>query len=136
MINSPVSIKEQRQTLLQKKEARLLQMVKLGEFVHHKVLENEYQQPELIEFSTQIINLDKEVYSLSKQIMEQTVSQEKCTQCQQPVTKDIKFCGNCGQLNAFYVDSQMPMKVCTTCNEEIEQKMQYCPCCGTQQGGI
>ena len=136
MVTNITSTKELRQQLLQKKETRLVQMIKLGEFVHQKALTNEYQNPELIEFSSELLSLDKDIYKLSKQIMEQTVSQEKCTQCQQPVSQDIKFCGNCGQLNAFYMDKQMPTKTCTTCEEEIEQAMQYCPCCGTPQGGI
>ena len=131
-----INVKEQRQLLVQKKEARVLKMIQLGEKVHNKLLLNSMEGTEFISDSAEILSLDKEIYTLSSSIMEQTQNQEKCTQCQNPISSDVKFCGHCGQLNSFYVDVTAPKKECTICEEQIDEQMQFCPCCGTEQGGI
>ncbi len=41
-----INVKEQRQLLVQKKEARVLKMLQLGEKVHKKLLLNELQEAE------------------------------------------------------------------------------------------
>lgn len=131
-----MNVKEQRQLLVQKKEARVLKMVQLGEKVHKKLLLNSMEGNEFMSDSAEILSLDKEIYTLSKSVMEQTQNQEKCTKCQNSIFLDVKFCGHCGQLNSFYVDVTAPKKECTICEEQIDEQMQFCPCCGTEQGGI
>lgn len=131
-----MNVKEQRQLLVQKKEARILKMVQLGEKVHKKLLLNGMVGSEFLSNSTEILNLDKEIYKLSKSIMEQTHNQEKCAQCQNLISSDVKFCGHCGQLNSYYADVNAPKKECTICEEQIDVQMQFCPCCGTEQGGV
>lgn len=131
-----MNIKEQRQMLIQKKEARVLKMVQLGEIVHKKLLSNNMEGAEFVSNSAEILSLDKEIYTLAKSIMQQTQNQEKCTKCQNPTSPDVKFCGNCGQLNPFYVDLASPKKDCPICEEQIDEQLQFCPCCGTEQGGI
>lgn len=131
-----MNVKEQRQLLVQKKEARVLKMVQLGENVHKELLLNNMEGSEFISYSTEILSLDKEIYNLSKSIMEQTQNQEKCAQCQNPISSDVKFCGHCGQLNSYYTDVTAPKKECAICKEQIDGQMQYCPCCGTEQGGV
>ena len=128
-----MDLKERRKLLVQKKEARVLKMVQLGEKVHKKLLLNSMESTEFMNDSAEILNLDKEVYTLSKSIMEQTQNQEKkCTQCQNPILSDVKFCGHCGQpLNVT-----IPKKECMICKEHIDEQMQFCPCCGVDQGGI
>lgn len=131
-----MNVKEQRQLLAQKKEARALKMLQLGEKVHKKNLVNQFEDSELKDASAEILSLDKEIYTLSKNIFSQSQSQEKCTQCQNPIAANLKFCGQCGQLNAFYVDVNAPKKQCVGCKEQIDEQMEFCPCCGTAQGGI
>lgn len=131
-----MNVKEQRQLLVQKKEARVLKMVQLGEKVHKKLLLNSMECTEFMTDSAEILSLDKEIYTLSKGVMEQTQNQEKCTKCQNLIFSDVKFCGHCGQLNSFYVDVTAPKKECTICEEQIDEQMKFCPCCGTEQGGI
>lgn len=130
------NVKELRQLLAQKKEARVLKMLQLGEKVHKSNLLNKIENSEFKEDSAEILNLDKEIYTLSKTIFAQSQSQEKCTQCQSPIASNLKFCGQCGQLNAFYVDVNAPKKQCVGCKEQIDEQMDFCPCCGTAQGGI
>lgn len=131
-----INVKEQRQLLVQKKEARVLKMVQLGEKVHKKLLLNTMEGNEFVADSIAILNLDKEIYTLSKSVMAQTQNQEKCTKCQNPILSDVKFCGHCGQLNSFYVDVTAPKKECPICEEQIDEQMKFCPCCGSGQGGI
>ncbi len=90
----------------------------------------------LIRDSAEILSLDKEIYTLSKSLIEQTQNQGKCTKCQGPISADVKFCGQCGQLNSLYVDVTAPKKQCLICEEQIDEQMKFCPCCGTEQGGI
>lgn len=111
-------------------------MVQLGENVHKKLLLNSMVGSEFKSNSAEILSLDKEIYKLSKSIMEQSQNQEKCVQCQNPISTDIKFCGHCGQLNSYYADVTAPKKECAICEEQIDGQVQFCPCCGTEQGGV
>ncbi|MEG0260520.1 MAG: zinc ribbon domain-containing protein [Lysinibacillus sp.] len=131
-----INVKEQRQLLVQKKEARVLKMLQLGEKVHKKLMFNNFKEVDLKSDSAEILNLDKEIYALSKSLIEQTQNQGKCTKCQSPTLPDVKFCGQCGQLNSLYVDVTVPKKQCLICEEQIDEQVKFCPCCGTEQGGI
>lgn len=131
-----INVKELKQALAQKKENRVIKMIQLGEKAHQKMLLNTLQDAELANESTEILTLDKEIYTLSKQLLEASQNKEKCIKCQNSITTDVKFCGFCGQLNSFYVDLTVQKKQCAACETHIDEQMQYCPCCGTKQGGM
>lgn len=68
--------------------------------------------------------------------MEQAQPSGKCSQCQNPVAPNTKFCGHCGQLQTQLVDEMTPKKQCRVCNQQIGEQLRFCPCCGTGQGGV
>ncbi|OCS90407.1 zinc ribbon domain-containing protein [Caryophanon latum] len=131
-----VNVKEQRQLLAQRKEARILKMMQLGEKVYKKALSSDLHYGEYAADATEILAIDKEIYQLGKATMEQVQTLGKCSECQNAVPPNTKFCGHCGQLQTPFADELTRKKPCRVCEQQIDEQLRFCPCCGTGQGGI
>lgn len=129
----PNDTKELRQALVNKKEERLNLIYKMGESVHKQALHNAFQHEGIHKISQDILQKDKEIYQLAQEMTKQINSQGNCSKCQQPISNDIKFCGNCGTLNPLFEDQQSAKASCSSCGEKIPAGLEYCPCCGVKQ---
>jgi len=131
----PEDIKELRQSLSIAKEDRVLLMNKLGELVYYQSLNREEDNDAVMELSQEILLRDRIIYAFSSELTKRITKQGHCTNCQQPILKDVKFCGKCGTLNAAYESKEIVMRECAICESTIPADVNFCPCCGIKQEG-
>lgn len=131
----PDDIRELRQSITIAKEDRILFINKLGESMYQRYLKGEKTAEEIEDFAKEILLRDQIIYSFSNELIKRTAKQGNCSNCQQPILKEVKFCGKCGTLNAFYEDKQIVMGECAVCESNIPPDTHFCPCCGVKQEG-
>lgn len=128
-----IELKEARQLLVNAKEERVHLIFQLGEKSHQLVVKGDKGDEELRKISSEILGKDKEIYKIAQHISKVSASSTNCSNCQQQLVPNAKFCGSCGTLNPLFEDTNIEKVNCATCEETILQSDRYCPCCGSQQ---
>ncbi|WP_332649341.1 zinc ribbon domain-containing protein [Lysinibacillus sp. 54212] len=129
-----IEVKEIRQLLVNAKEERVLLIFRLGEQSHQLMMRGNTDLEELRQISSEILEKDKEIFNLAQHIAKVSASSTNCSNCQQQLVPNAKFCGSCGTLNPLFEETNVEKVVCATCEETILSSDVYCPCCGSQQG--
>ncbi|XXM72934.1 zinc ribbon domain-containing protein [Lysinibacillus sphaericus] len=112
-------------------------LLETGQRVYMKIRNLEIQDPELMELTSKLTELDQAIFEGSKKIAELSSRPDQngmiCPSCQTPNEVDAKFCGGCGAKveKAAEVEAGTG-EACLTCNEAVSPYANYCHCCGTK----
>jgi NADH pyrophosphatase NudC (nudix superfamily) len=112
-------------------------LLETGQKVYMKIRNRELQDPELMELTSKLTELDQAIFEGSKKIAELSSRPDQegtiCPSCQTPNEMDAKFCGGCGAKveKAAEVESGAG-EACVSCSERVSPDANYCHCCGTK----
>lgn len=115
----------------QKKSKALLE---LGQLTYMKIRSGEITDAELVELTSNLVGLDKNIFTSIKKIAELNKSddnQQACPSCGTVNGVNDKFCGGCGtKLEAEKETSLINEEQCEHCEEMVPSGANFCPCCG------
>lgn len=112
-------------------------LLETGQKVYMKIRNLEIQDPELMELTSKLTELDQAIYEGSKKIAELSSRPDQggtiCPSCQTPNEMDAKFCGGCGAKVEKAVEMESDSsEACVSCSELVSPDANYCHCCGTK----
>jgi ribosomal protein L40E len=112
-------------------------LLETGQKVYMKIRNRELQDPELMELTSKLTELDQAIFEGSKKIAELSSRPDQegaiCPSCQTPNEMDAKFCGGCGAKVEKAAEAESDSgEVCASCSERVSPDANYCHCCGTK----
>jgi Double zinc ribbon len=115
-------------------------LLEVGQNTYKKIRNNELQDPELVELTSKLTELDHSIYESSNKIsvLKSSTDQHEvvCPSCSTPNEPNAKFCGGCGSKVEKAVDLESESgKACINCSEPVSLEANYCHCCGTKVSG-
>lgn len=127
-------LKREMNELTSKKAQQLLEM---GQVTYLKIRAQSLQDPELEELTNEIVEFDKQIYTISKKITELNLTSSGgkliCNKCETENELGDKFCGGCGNSLEEQKTKEVQDEIeCKKCEESVPANVNFCPCCGSK----
>ncbi|EOC99378.1 zinc ribbon domain-containing protein [Caldisalinibacter kiritimatiensis] len=114
---------EKGKSISQLQHERVKKLVEIGEMTYAKIRKGEISNPNLVEISKDISELDKHIFIASKETKE-----SYCPNCNEKLVGEVKFCGKCGTNIKDYYENKMTK--CAVCGELTPKESKFCMVCG------
>ncbi|WP_075983074.1 zinc ribbon domain-containing protein [Bacillus massilinigeriensis] len=110
-------------------------LLQLGEEYYKKIRSEGITSDDLKGKIDIMIELDRTIFQCKRAMAELEAGHgDVCSSCRAPVSKEDKFCGECGaKIDQPEQKEVLETVACPSCKEQIPVNSTFCPCCGMKR---